>query len=302
MSTNPMQRISDLEAEVASLTAENKSLKASQRNGHSHPQPKPEELAEAIGARLTRVEQNLREDFVGKFAGSFLLATETITGRLNALDQRETELEERQKSLEAKLQTHYSAVGAKLDEAAGRQRKLMTEFVGILNQHLSHSDTLLKAQQATVDSCNRAAAATAQSASLCTNFAEDYKATSAQAGVAIQSVKATAERELTAYTRELKTEAMNTVEPVIREVRELTERQYIWRLRLIIFSVFLGIGISSGVAWLTQPSPKQLLDAARWRHWQEGFAPDQVDRINNLLKEIEKEDDAKKGREGGSDR
>src|SRR3712207_1797963 len=129
MSTNPMQRIADLEARVAALTSENEALRA-QKNGHSHPPPNPAELANAIGTRLTRVEQNLREDFVGKFAGSFLLATETITNRLNALDQRETELEERQKGLEAKLKTHYSAVGAKLDEAGGRQRKLMTEFVG----------------------------------------------------------------------------------------------------------------------------------------------------------------------------
>lgn len=71
-----MQRICDLEAEVAALTAENQALKASQRNGHAHPQPNPEELANAIGVRLMRVEQNLREDFVGKFAASFLLATE----------------------------------------------------------------------------------------------------------------------------------------------------------------------------------------------------------------------------------
>jgi hypothetical protein len=92
-----MQPISDLEAEVAALTGENQSLKASQRNGHSHPQPNPEELANAIGARLARVEQNLREDFVGKFAASFLLASETITSRLNTLDQRESELEARQK-------------------------------------------------------------------------------------------------------------------------------------------------------------------------------------------------------------
>lgn len=298
MSNNPIQRIADLEARVAALTSENEALRA-QKNGHSHPPPNPEELANAIGTRLTRVEQNLREDFVGKFAGSFLLATETITNRLNALDQRETELEERQQGLETKLQTHYTAVGAKLDEAGGRQRKLMTEFVGILNQHLSHSDTLLKAQQATVESCNRAATATAHSAALCTNFAEDYKATSAQAGVAIQSVKVTVERELTSYTSELKKEALNTVKPVIREVRELTERQYMWRLRLIIFSVLLGIGISSGVAWVTQPSPKLLLDAAHWRRWQEGFTPEQANRLNSLLKEIEKEDDAKKASEGG---
>jgi hypothetical protein len=296
-----MQRIADLEAQVAALTSENEALRA-QKNEHSHPQPNSEELANAIGTRLTRVEQNLREDFVGKFAASFLLASETITGRLNALDQHELELEERQQNLETKLQNHYAAVGAKLDEAGGRQRKSMTEFASILNQHLAHSDTLLKAQQATVESCNRSAAATAKSAALCTNFAEDYTATSAQAGVAIQSVKVTVERELTAYLRELKTEALNTVTPVINEVQHLTERQYLWRLRLIIISIILGIGISSVIAWVTQPSSKQLFDAARWRHWQEGFAPDQLGRINNLLKEIDKEEDAKKTQEGDANR
>lgn len=201
MTTNPMRRISDLEAQVAALTAENQALKTS-RNGHAGAQPDPEKLADAIGTRLTRVEQNLREDFVGKFAGSFLLATETITGRLNALDEREKGLEERQKELEGKLESYYSAVGAKPDEAGGRQRKLMGEFATILNQHLTHSDALLKAQQATVDGCNSAAAATAQSAVLCTSFAEDYKSTSAEAGAAIRNLKAAAERELTAYTGE----------------------------------------------------------------------------------------------------
>lgn len=293
MSNNPMQKIADLDARVAALTSENETLRA-HKNGHSHPQPNSEELASAIGTRLTRVEQNLREDFVGKFAASFLLATETITTRLNALDQRESELEEEQKSLEIKLQNHYAAVSAKLDEAGGRQRKLMTGFVGALNQHLAHSDALLKAQQATVESCERAAAATAQSAALCTNFAKDYKATSAQAGEAIQSVKATVERELTAYTRELKTEALNTVSPVIKEVGDLTERRYLWRLRLVILSVISGVILSSGFAWVTQPSAQQLFDAARWRHWQEGYSPNQMNRINNLLKEIDKEEDAKK--------
>jgi hypothetical protein len=95
---------------------------------------------------------------------------------------------------------------------------------------------------------------------------------------------------------------MKTVGPVMREVRELTEKQYLWRLRLIIVGVLVGIAVSSGVAWVTQPSSKQLLDAARWRHWQEGFTPEQADRINGLLKEIEKEDDAKKGKGGDSGR
>src|SRR4028118_2353424 len=96
MSSNPMQRISDLEAEVAALTAENQSLKASQRNGHAHPQLNPQELAEAIGSRLTRVEQNLREDFVGKFAGILLPPLENFNKRV-------ADAEERQISIERKL-------------------------------------------------------------------------------------------------------------------------------------------------------------------------------------------------------
>lgn len=221
---------------------------------------------------------------------------------MNALDQREAEIEEGQKALETKLQSHYAAVSAKLDEAGGRQRKLTSEFVGILNQHLTHSDTVLKAQQATAEKCTKAAAATAQSAALCTNFAADYKATSAQASGAIQSVKVTVERELTSFTSKLKTEALDAVNPVIKKVQELTEGQYLWRLRLIIVSVIMGIVISSLVAWVTQPSSTLLLDAARWQHWQEGFAPDQTNRLNNLLKEIEKEDDAKKAKEGEANR
>ena len=288
-----MQRISDLEAEVAALNGENQSLKASQRNGHSHPQPNPEELANALGARLVRVEQNLREDFVGKFAASFLLASETITSRLNTLDQRELDLEARQKSLETKLRNHYAAVGAKLDEDGERQRKWMAESVNLLNQHLAHTGTALKQQQATVKSCDAAAAATAQSAQLCTSFESDFKTLAGHASQSITVLSSNLQNNLRTKVEELAGEAEKSMRPVIEGVKELSEAQLERRLKWAAIGLTLALFLSAGLTFFTQPSPYMMRDAARWRTFNDGLTQEQADRINKVLDEIQSEQKAR---------
>ena len=171
MSHNPMQRIADLEAQVAQLTATNAALQH-QLNAR----PSDIALVDAIGARLAREGQTLREDFIGKFAGSFLLATETITKRVVDTEARQTKLEERAEAIERKLLTHKLELQKLLDEADKKQRTLLNRFAAVLQQHNDRNAAILNAQQSVLDECANAARQTAQATALCTTFASDYEA------------------------------------------------------------------------------------------------------------------------------
>jgi len=282
MSTNPMQRISDLEAEVASLTAENQSLKASQRNGHSHPQPKPEELAEAIGARLTRVEQNLREDFVGKFAGILLPPLENFNKRVADAENRQIDIEER-------LDAHKAEIAAMLEEANRTQLDTLQRFNAAVKKHNEKNAATLQAQQETVAACERAARATAQAAGLCVNFKKDYEDTAYHAKLAIVGAKNEVQLQIGEFTRGLREKSEAAVEPAMRQLRDLSDSQMEWRVKWSIVGFVLCMFISAGVAWVASPSPYVMYDAARWRNWQAGFTKEQADRLNAMLKQIDEE-------------
>jgi hypothetical protein len=167
-----MQRLSDLEAQSIQLRAENTELKAENRALREEAQkiPSADALADAIGARLVRVEQNLREDFVGKFAGSFLLASETITKRVVDTEERHTEIEE-------ELAAHRTELATMLDEANQPQLGTLQRFINAIKQHHEKNEKTLTAQQAAVEGCNHAAQASVQSAAICANFKKDYEET-----------------------------------------------------------------------------------------------------------------------------
>lgn len=282
MSTNPMQRISDLEAEVASLTAENQSLKASPRNGHSHPQPKPEELAEAIGARLTRVEQNLREDFVGKFASILLPPLENFNKRVADAENRQIDIEQR-------LMAHKVEIAEMLEEANRKQLDTLQRFNAAVKKHNDKNAATLQAQQEAVAACERVARATAQAAGLCVDFKKDYEDTAYHAKLAIVGAKNEVQLQIGEFTRGLREKSEAAVEPAMRRLRDLSDSQMEWRVKWSILGFVLCMFISAGVAWITSPSPYVMYDAARWRNWQAGFTKEQADRLNAMLKQIDEE-------------
>ncbi len=153
MSSNFMQRIADLEAQVKSIAAERDGLK---RELAGRQMPSAEEFADAIGKRLVRVEQNLREDFVGKFAGNFLLATETITKRLENIDQKQTNLEVHQKTVETKFKNHIAQVTQATDTGYENQQNLLQAFLDYNKEYMARHDQTLKAQRATAKECQQA--------------------------------------------------------------------------------------------------------------------------------------------------
>jgi len=280
MSTNPMQRISDLEAEVAALSAENKSLKASQRNGHPH--LNPEELAEAIGARLTRVEQNLREDFVGKFAGILLPPLENFNKRVADAEARQIDIEER-------LAAHKAEIAAMLEAANQKQLDTLQRFNAAVKKHNEKNAATLQAQQEAVAACEYAARATTHAAGLCVNFKKDYEDTAHNAKLAIAGAKNEVEHQISEFTRGLREKSEAAVAPAMRRLRDLSESQMEWRVKWSIFGFVACIFISVAISWIASPSPHVMLDAARWRNWQAGFTKEQADRLNAVLKQIEEE-------------
>ena len=118
MSTSPIQRIADLEARVTALTAENEGLRA-RINGHGNGNGPLDidKLIEAIGLRIDRSGQLLREDFTGKLAG---LISPYIDKTLRQCD----EVAAKQDDLEKKFKEHKKAV-------AGSAAEIEASFVKI---------------------------------------------------------------------------------------------------------------------------------------------------------------------------
>ena len=167
MSTNLMQRIADLEAQVAALTAENNTLRVrSNGNGHFD----SEKMAEAIGARIERSGQLLREDFTGKLAG-------LISPYVESTLRRCAEIEGRQGNLEKRFEEHRKVVAnsaAEMSNAFVLMRQEMAKDWNAQREQIqndfSHVDAFVKWYTAelqkngrgsaeAVASCNRAVTA-----------------------------------------------------------------------------------------------------------------------------------------------
>jgi hypothetical protein len=277
MSTPPMQWMSDVEAKLAQLSAQNKS------------QPNNLELVDAIGARIAREGQTLREDFIGKFAASFLLATETITKRVVELEEKQTKLEEREQVLEEKTAAHEAKVTADLDKAEERLTEIFSRFITALNQHHQVNATTLSKQQLAVEECQRATKATATATSLCTSFASDYQATVKRGGMELEELAQTLRDELQEFVRGVKKETSAMIAPAIKKARDITEEEYLRRMKWIMVGVMIVLFITGGLTWLAQPSPSMMRDAASWRSFQGELNQDQADRINKVLNEVQEQ-------------
>jgi uncharacterized membrane-anchored protein YhcB (DUF1043 family) len=209
-------------------------------------------------------------------------------------EEQQTKLEADQEAFARQLVTHKLEIQKMLDEADKKQYALLKRFFDALRQHNDRNAAILGEQQATLDQCTNAAAQTAQAAALCTTFAKEYQVVSKQAGTSIQRISTETQSNLNRYLGEVKSEMWKAVEPVMRRVRELTEQQYLWRLRFIAVGLVAGIAISSGVAWMTQPSAFTQMQARQWQNWQsDRFTQDQAERLNKLFAEFEKENSAR---------
>jgi hypothetical protein len=284
MSTHEMQWKADIEAKLSQLTAQNTAL-ANQLKA----QPSLGEVLQVITAQLSRMDQGLREDFIGKFAGMISPATESITNRVVKLEERLSTAEEREQKFEEQSIAHQMIITEQFERAENRLIDILNAFVLNLEEHHRCNAETLKAQQAAAKDCRTAAAQTAQAASLCTTFAQNYESTASQATGAIRTLTGTMQSELRSLVRDIEEKASATIMPVVKKAREMTEDQYIKRAWWIAFGAIAILLISGVLTRYMQPSPYIMRDAASWRSLENGMRQEQADKINKVLNEVQAE-------------
>ena len=282
MSTPPMQWMSDMEAQIAQLTARNMALEK-----HLKDQPTPAELLAAIAAQLARMDQNLREDFTGKFAGHITPFIDSVSNRVKALDERLVKAEEREQGIEEQVATHQATINAQLEETEKRQAEILNWFVDALNQHHKINAATLSKQQLAVEECRRATVETSKAAKLCTTFAGNYESTASHATAAIQTLAASSRGEIQSFVQGIKNETKAAIMPVIKEAREMTEAQWTRRVWLVTMGAFIILVCCVGLTWVAQPSPYVMRDAANWRAIESDMTPEQADTMNKVLNEVQ---------------
>jgi hypothetical protein len=278
-----MQRVAELEAQVAALRAERDALK------EEWPRYDPEDLADQVCDQIRKTEQRLRDDFIGKFAGNFLLATEAVTNRLTAAEERESRLEERQRALQAEFENHLARVKESLAETREWQKHLVRCFRDYIEEYRAEVKAVLEAQSEAVGGCNKAAAATAEAARMCSSFAKDYEAVAYAAKQGVSGFSAETRSDLGGYLNDLKRSIDGAITPVLRRVEYLTEEQFMRRAWLLAAGLVAGLVFSSAFLRLTQPPRAVERDAQQWRGLMSGLTQGQYERVTKLLDEIERE-------------
>lgn len=278
-----MQRVAELEAQVAALTAERDTLKEERSEFDL------KDHAEQICYQIEVTERRLRDDFIGKFAANFLLATEAVTNRLAAAEARESQLEERQRALQAEFENHLTSVRKALAENYECQKGLVQWFQDYIKKYRTVVEAVLEAQLGSVRDCNKASAATAEAARMCSSFAEGYEAVAVAATQGMSGFAAQAKRNLGDYLDDLKAAIDRAITPVLRRVEYLTEAQFKRRAWLLAAGLVTGLLFSSVFLWLTQPPRAIERDAQRWRSLINDLTPEQYEKVTKLLDEIERQ-------------
>jgi hypothetical protein len=277
-----MQWMSDMEARMAQLAAKNTALEKQIKE-----QPAPSELLAAIAAQLTRMDQSLREDFTGKFAGHITPFIDSVSNRVKALDERLAKTEEREQGIEEQVAAHQATISTQLEETEKRQADILNWFVDALNQHHKINAATLSKQQLAVEECRRATVETTRAAKLCTTFANNYEATASHATGAIQTLAASSRGEIQTFVQSIKNETKAAIMPTIKQAREMTEAQWTRRVWWTTAGVMVVLICCIGLTWLAQPSPYIMRDAANWRAIESDMTPEQADTINKVLNEVQ---------------
>jgi len=277
-----MQWMSDVEARMAQLTARNTALEK-----HLKEQPAPSDMLAAIAAQLTRMDQSLREDFTGKFAGHITPFIDSVSNRVKALDERVAKAEEQEKGIEEQVAAHQATISEQLDETEKRQAEILNWFVDSLNQHHKINAATLAKQQLAVEECRRATVETTRAATLCTTFAGNYESTASHATAAIQTLAATSRGELQSFVQGITKETSAAIMPTIEKAREMTEDQWMKRVWWISMGVMFVLMCCAGLTWFAQPSPYVMRDAASWRAIQSEMTQEQAETVNKVLNDVQ---------------
>jgi hypothetical protein len=279
-----MQWKADIEAKLSQLTAQSIAL-ANQLKA----QPSINDLLNAISAQLSRMDQGLREDFVGKFAGHIMPATDAITNRVVKLEERLSTAEEQEQKIERQMLAHQTTISEQLDETKKKQLEILNWFIAALNQHHQINADTLAGQKAAAKDCRAAATATAKAASLCTTFAENYENTASHATGAIRTLTAMMQTELRSLVQDIEEKASETIMPIMTKAREMTEKQFLRRTRWLAVGAVIILAVGVFFTKFSQPSPYIMRDAANWRTFESDLTQEQADKINKVINEINAE-------------
>src|SRR5215204_3979502 len=157
MSNNSMQRIADLQAEVAALTAEKGELESKAQGARPlDVEALAGTIAAVIDTRLKMTEQNLREEFVTKFAALFEPILERTKEKVVKLEEREDEAEGRQEKLEERLRSHLDEVGTQFDGLAdmlASHHAATGQALGSLDKYVRKAEGLARSTTEAAEAC-----------------------------------------------------------------------------------------------------------------------------------------------------
>ncbi|MGA9997415.1 MAG: hypothetical protein WBP93_18495 [Pyrinomonadaceae bacterium] len=268
MSINPMQRISDLEAQVATLTAENKSL---QLNGNGNGHLDLEKLIEKlVGKEFDRFGRLFREEYTGKIAGM-------ITPYIENTVRRCADTEKKQTTLEDRFKAHEEAIGKNADSVTSTFKKLRAEaekdwktYRAQMQEDFGRVDEFVKwAEAETANNWQENTRATTNctlAVSVCTDLLKKLDKPVEESIKHLKQVKQHGDSVINSAAEDLTKTYRSLRQPVLSRVT-----------LLLIFSIFIHLGVGTVVLWRN----RSLIDT----NWQElsAHSDQQKQEIKGLL-------------------
>jgi CHASE3 domain sensor protein len=236
---NPLQRIADLEAQVASLTAENLGLK-SRSNGNGYVDLN--KLLNDIGARIDRAGQIMREDFTGKLAGLIAPYIDTTLRRCAELEAKQEELEkifEQHRKAVAGAAAELEVAFVKMRKEAGKDwkqhRDMMHEDFGQMNGFaqwfLQEMEKNVRAQNAAAINCNSAVSA-------CESLTKTMAVPVEQALKRLRMIGDRGEEDINRAAQHLRDTYQRLREPVLKRVTALLAVSLVVFLSVSVFTMW----------------------------------------------------------------
>jgi hypothetical protein len=230
-----MQRIADLEAQVAALTAENKTLKA-QTNGNGHLDA--EKLIEALGLRIDRSGQVLREDFTGKLAGLIspyidktLRDCEEVSAKQDELEKKFADFKKAVAGSAAEMEASFVKLRKEAAKDWKAQRDIIQEDFGRVDSFVKWFRSELeqngKKLDEAVTSCNLAVRA-------CNELAKKMGEPVERALAHLDEVKKRGEADIAAAATRLKNTYNGLREPFMKGIAAIV---------IAILLLHLGLGV-----------------------------------------------------------
>jgi hypothetical protein len=236
VSTNPIQRIADLEAQLATALAANETLRAN-GNGNGHV-----DVEKLIKQAFDRFGQTFREDYTGKLAGMIQPFIESTVRRCKETEEKQTALESLFKKHEAAVSKSASSTAAAFSQLRADAAADWQAYRAEMQQDITHVEEFARwflgqMQVSTrenakaVTSCQGAVKTTQE---LLKKLDKPVEETSAY----LEEVQSHGETVITRASRHLTDAYKNLRQPVL------------WRATiLMVVTIVLHLGVGAFTLW-----------------------------------------------------